>query len=93
MISYFIKESSRRFKQNDSVRYFIQSQKGKGKNIVLTPKFSRGVVLDFDSIRQRYQVKDLTTNKIIDVHPRNLMHDSLRSSTSNSPISSESLIT
>jgi len=79
LFKILLKEAQgRRFRTDDRVRYFTDSQKGKGKGVVLTPKFNRGTVLDFDSERRRYRVKNDRTNEEFDVHPRNLIPDSLK---------------
>lgn len=70
---------ARRFKQEDKVRYFTEGRRGKGKGIVLSPNFAKGTVMDFDSSSRRYKVKDTQTNEVVDVHPRNLVYDSVKS--------------
>ncbi len=79
LVKILLKEAqTRRFRTDDRVRYFTDSQKGKGKGVVLTPRFNRGTVLDFDSESRRYRVKNDRTNEEFDVHPRNLIPDSLK---------------
>ncbi len=73
LISHLVKEArERRFGKDDRVRYFTKSRKGKGGE-VLTPSFSRGIVDSFDQDSRQYKVK--SGNDLIDVHPRNIMHD------------------
>jgi len=75
-IETLIKEArGRRFRATDRVRYFTEKRKGKG-NIVLTPSFSRGEVVDFNSETRQYSVKN-DNNEVIEVHPRNLIPDSV----------------
>ena len=77
LLSHLIKEAKgRKFSPNDKVRYFTENRKGKGKGVILTPSFSKGTVVDFDSSNRRYKVKN-NNEEIIDVHPRNLIPDSI----------------
>ncbi len=62
----------RRFSRDDRVRYFTEKRKGKGKNVVLTPAFSRGTVVDFDNNQRVYKVRN-NDDEIVDIHPRNLI--------------------
>ena len=66
----------RRFKPDDSVRFFTSGRKGKGRGIVLTPNFQRGKVRDFDPQKRHYRVST-EENKEIMVHPRNMVHETL----------------
>lgn len=80
LIGHLVKEArGRRFNPNDRVRYFTENRKGKGKGLVLTPSFSKGTVMDFDSENRRYKVRN-DKEEVIDVHPRNLIPDSIRQS-------------
>jgi len=79
-MNWLQKISRRRFKPNDSVRFFTSPRKGKGKNIVLTPSFQKGKVVDFDAETRRYKVD--TDGNIYDVHPRNIVHDTIMSGSS-----------
>lgn len=75
-IETLIKEArGRRFRSTDRVRYFTEKRKGKG-NVVLTPSFSRGEVVDFNSDTRQYSVRN-DDNEVIEVHPRNLIPDSI----------------
>ena len=76
---------SRRFRSNDGVRYFTNGLRGKGKGIVLTPNFAKGTVIEYDPIAKKYRVKDIQTDELVDVHPRNLVHDSNRNFNKESP--------
>lgn len=74
-IETLIKEArGRRFQASDRVRYFTEKRKGKG-SVVLTPSFSRGEVMDFNSDTRQYSIKN-DNNEIVEVHPRNLIPDS-----------------
>ncbi len=66
---------SRRFKDNDQVRYYTDSRKGKGQGIVLTPRFNSGTVVGYDVDNRRYKVRT-NVGEEIDVHPRNLVPES-----------------
>ncbi|MHA2279278.1 MAG: hypothetical protein ACXAC5_00090 [Promethearchaeota archaeon] len=87
-VEYLIKEArGRRFRPTDRVRYFTENRKGKGKGVVLTPSFSRGEVVDFNSDTRQYSVRN-EQNEVIDVHPRNLIPDSVsRAPRSETPFS------
>jgi len=77
LIEHLIKEArERRFRPSDRVRYFTENRKGKGKGVVLTPSFTRGEVLDFNSDTRQYSIRN-EQDEIIDVHPRNLIPDSV----------------
>jgi len=77
LITHLIKEAKgRRFRAEDRVRYFTDNRKGKGKGIVLTPSFNKGTVVDYDSDGRRYRVRN-ESGDIMDVHPRNLIPESL----------------
>lgn len=79
LIDHLRKEArGRRFNPQDRVRYFTEGRKGKGRGVVLTPTFSKGVVLDFDSEKRQYRVKN-NADEIIEVHPRNLIPDEILS--------------
>lgn len=85
LITHLIKEArGRRFRSQDQIRYFTDSRKGKGKGIVLTPSFNKGTVVDFDNEQRRYKVRN-ESGEIIDVHPRNLIPDSLMRSAPSEP--------
>ncbi len=72
------KESvNRRFHSNDRVRFFTEKSKDKGRGIIITPKFRRGTVLDFNSENRQYLVRDNDTNEEHAIHPRNLVPDSV----------------
>lgn len=74
-IGQLVKEAGRRrFRSDDRVRYFTKNRKGDG--VVLTPSFNKGVVVDFDSSGRRYKIKN-DANEIVDVHPRNIIPDSV----------------
>lgn len=76
LIEHLTKEArGRRFYPQDRIRYFTEKRKGKG-DVVLTPSFSRGVVLDFDTEKHHYRVKN-NADEIIEVHPRNLIPDGI----------------
>lgn len=66
----------RRFSKDDFVRYFTHGRKGKGKGIVMTPYFSKGRVVDYDPLNKRYKVTNNDGDEV-DVHPRNLMPETL----------------
>lgn len=70
-LSYLTKFARRRFKSDDSVRFFTERHKGTGKNIVLSPRFSRGKVVDYNSDKRRYLVDN--NNGVVEVHPRNIV--------------------
>lgn len=71
---WLYKISLRRFKEGDRIRFFVQPRRGKGKGIVLTPVFRRGIVEGFDAELQTYLIRD-ELNNIHSVHPRNLTLD------------------
>ncbi len=92
-ISRLIKESrGRRFNVDDRIRYFTEGLKGKGKGIVVTPSFRRGKVVDYDPETKRYRVDN--GEDVIDIHPRNLVPESLSPSPPTTPpsISEQSVI-
>lgn len=77
LINILVKEARhRRFKSDDKVRFFKTPRKGTGKGVVLTPSFGRGTVVEYDADAKRYKVKN-DTGEDIEVHPRNLMPDSM----------------
>jgi hypothetical protein len=63
----------RRFRAKDKVRYFTDGRRGHNK-VVLSPRFERGVVLDWDPNGHRYNVQN-ETGDVIQVHPQNIVHD------------------
>ena len=67
----------RRFAPNDMVRYFTDPRKGTGKGVVLTPMFSRGRVVDYDTNMRQYRVWSDRDNAEIMVHPRNIVPESI----------------
>ncbi len=67
----------RRFRANDRVRYFTEGRKGKG-DIVITPRFMKGTVTDYDAEGRRYKVRG-SDGSDVDVHPRNIVPDSISS--------------
>ncbi len=75
LIDGLLKEArGRRFNADDRVRYFTENRKGKGHGIVLTPSFSKGTVVEYDTDNRRYKVRN-NAEEIVDVHPRNIMTD------------------
>ncbi|KKL09141.1 hypothetical protein LCGC14_2568850 [marine sediment metagenome] len=85
LVTQLIKEArDRRFNINDKVRYFTDKLKGKGKGVVLTPSFTKGTVVDFDNEARRYRVKN-DRDEMIDVHPRNIIPDSIHAPAVNIP--------
>jgi hypothetical protein len=77
LVEHLMKEArGRRFRPNDRVRYFTENRKGKGKGVVLTPSFARGEVLDFNPESRQYSVRN-ENNEVLDIHPRNLVPDSV----------------
>ena len=84
LIEHLYKEAKgRRFNADDRIRYFTEKRKGKG-NVVITPSFSKGTVVDFDKDQRRYKVRN-DRDEMIDVHPRNLIPDSIMHSPVVSP--------
>ena len=79
LITHLLKEG-RKFNPQDKVRYFTENRKGTGKGVVLTPSFNKGTVVDFDQNLRRYKVKN-NENTIVDVHPRNLIPESINQRT------------
>jgi len=77
-----LQKEARRFRQNDDVRYFTQGRKGKN-NVVLTPVFQKGRVVDYDAEQRRYKIMG-EDNEELFVHPRNLVPSSVSRSTSES---------
>lgn len=76
LTTLMIKESRRRrFRANDKVRYFTEGRKGHNQ-VVLTPKFEKGVVQDFDQQTRRYLVLD-DSGQVQQVHPQNIILDGL----------------
>ena len=65
----------RRFRANDRVRYFTEGRKGKG-DIVITPRFMKGTVTEYDSEGRRYKVRG-SDGLDVDVHPRNMVPESI----------------
>ncbi len=90
-VRYLAKEATRRrFRSDDRVRYFTDSRKGKGKGIVLTPSFSKGTVMDYDSDQKHYRIRDHKSEEEFLVHPRNIIPDSIRQvPISSTPIENE----
>jgi len=79
--------AGRRYQPNDSVRYFTDGRKGKGRGIVLTPNFSKGTIVDFNKENRRYKVRN-NKGEEMDIHPRNIVPDSFhRSPVENKPLS------
>lgn len=76
LVNGLLKEA-RRFRENDSVRYFVHPRKGTGRGIILTPSFQKGRIVDYDSALRRYRVRNETSNEEILVHPRNLVPNSV----------------
>ncbi len=77
LVIQLLKEArGRRFNVDDKVRYFTDQRKGKGRGVVLTPAFTKGTVVDFDNEARRYKVRN-SADEVIDVHPRNIIPDSL----------------
>ena len=77
LIDQLYKEArNRRFNADDRVRYFTERRKGKGKGVVLTPSFSKGTVVDFNKDDRQYNVRN-AQDEVIQVHPRNLIPDSI----------------
>ena len=87
LVTQLIKEArGRRFNIDDKVRYFTDNLKGKGKGVVLTPSFTKGVVVNYDNEARRYQVRN-NNDEVIEVHPRNLIPDSfIRTPASSIPV-------
>lgn len=76
LVSVLQKEArGRRFKPNDKVRFFTDPRKGTGNNIILTPNFQRGQVLNYKEDNRRYVVVN-DSKEQFEVHPRNIMPDS-----------------
>jgi len=77
----------RRYRTDDNIRYFTKGRRGK---VVLTPHFHRGKIKDFNSQTKRYTVQHEDGTKA-DVHPRNIVPDSISRSSPSSvePISVE----
>lgn len=69
----------RRFGPNDRVRYFTEGLKGKGRGVVVTPRFSKGTVVEYNSDLRRYRVKHDDGSET-DVHPRNIVPDTMKTS-------------
>ena len=79
-ISRLLKEArGRRFNVDDRVRYFTEGLKGRGKGIILTPSFRKGRVVEDDRVARRYRIDG--ADGIVEVHPRNLIPESLTQST------------
>ena len=84
LIERLIKEARRRrFDVDDTVRFYMNPRKGKGRNIVLTPEFGKGKVVDFDSESRKYRVKTDHDGQVIEVHPRNIVPESISPSGTN----------
>lgn len=76
LTTLMIKESRRRrFRPNDKVRYFTEGRKGHNR-VVLTPKYEKGVVQDWDPQTRRYRIVD-EKGGVQQVHPQNVMLDGL----------------
>lgn len=77
LINVLLKEARhRRFRSDDKVRFFKSPRKGTGKGVVITPSFGRGKVVDYNPDMKRYRIRD-DAGEEVDVHPRNLMPDSV----------------
>lgn len=86
LINILTKEArKRRFSPDDTVRYFTEGRKGKGRGIVLTPNFNKGTVVNYDSETKNYRIRDSKTNEEMDVHPRNLMPEIIKPSVPSLP--------
>lgn len=67
----------RRFAPDDRVRVFTEHRKGTGRNVVLTPSFVRGRVIDYDPETRHYRVWSDHDEAEIQVHPRNLVPENI----------------
>lgn len=86
LINILTKEArKRRFSPEDTVRYFTEGRKGKGRGIILTPNFNKGTVVDYNRETKNYRIRDNKTNEETDVHPRNIMPETLRSNMPSTP--------
>lgn len=72
-----LQKEARRFRADDQVRFFTDKRKGKGKDIVLTPSFLRGRIMEYDNYQRRYKVWDEKNEQEVFVHPRNLVPSSV----------------
>lgn len=78
-----IKEArSRRFQSNDRVRFFTEQRKGTGRNIVLTPNFQKGTILEYKPDTKRYVIQN-DKGETFEVHPRNAMPETVNRPTQN----------
>jgi hypothetical protein len=78
LVNLLTKEAGRRrFAPDDSVRVFTERRKGTGSGVVITPSFTKGRVIDYDPDTRRYRVWSDRDNQEIEVHPRNLVPDSV----------------
>lgn len=76
LINIMEKEArSRRFRPSDRVRFFTEPLKGRGNGVVVTPRFEKATVVDYDSNEKKYRVKTDNETEMY-VHPRNMVHDS-----------------
>ena len=93
LITQLIKEArGRRFNVDDKIRYFTDKLKGKGKNVVLTPPFTKGTVVQYDNEARRYKVRN-DRDEVVDVHPRNIIPDSLARAPSEALPASAGIVT
>ncbi len=76
-----LQKEARRFGPGHAVRYYKSPQKGTGKGVVHTPSFSKGRVVDYDSTSRRYKIWDDSLGQEVQVHPRNLVPDSISTMT------------
>jgi hypothetical protein len=91
-IDYLIKEArGRRYDVDDRVRFFTRGLKGKGQGVVLTPSFSKGRIVDFDGESRRYRIQN-ENEEILEVHPRNIVPDSVGRSAPSVPVISEPIL-
>jgi len=85
LINILEKEArKRRFTDGDRIRYWTEGRKGKGKGIVLTPNFAKGTVRGFNSETRKYIVED-ESNESSEMHPRNLMPETIKSQPISTP--------
>ncbi len=64
----------RRFRVNDKVRFFTRGRKN--NKVVLTPEFNKGTVVDYNGEMRRYIVRN-DSEEQFEVHPRNIIPDSV----------------
>lgn len=81
-----LQKEARRFKVDDEVRFFTDKRKGRGQDIVLTPSFLRGKIMDYDNNQRRYKVWDEKNEQEVFVHPRNLVPNSVSTMKLDEPI-------